>query len=85
LLRRSRNKKTHELSKKEKHGVHNQIMVFELGSEEYRVNNTAVERIIKLQAITRMPHATDFIEGVTNLCGKVLPVIDLRKRFGMDS
>jgi purine-binding chemotaxis protein CheW len=44
-----------------------------------------VESIVKMQAITRLPHAPDYIEGVTNLRGAVLPVIDLRKRFGMDT
>jgi purine-binding chemotaxis protein CheW len=62
----------------------NQIVVFELGSELFGVNIAAVESIIKVQTITRMPHAPDFVNGVTNLRGKVLPVIDLRQRFGME-
>jgi purine-binding chemotaxis protein CheW len=61
----------------------NQIVVFELGSELYGVNIAAVESIIKMQAITKLPHSPVFVEGVTNLRGKVLPVIDLRRRFGM--
>lgn len=60
-----------------------QVVVFELGSEEYAVNISTVESIIKMQAITKMPHAPSYIEGVTNLRGKVLPVVDLRRRFGM--
>ena len=36
-----------------------------------------------MQLITRLPHAPEFIEGVTNLRGKVLPVLDLRRRFGL--
>lgn len=60
-----------------------QVVVFELGSEEYAVNISSVESIIKMQAITKMPHAPSYIEGVTNLRGKVLPVVDLRRRFGM--
>jgi purine-binding chemotaxis protein CheW len=63
--------------------VENQIVVFELASEHYGVSIASVESIIKMQAITKMPHAPSFIEGVTNLRGKVLPVIDLRKRFGL--
>jgi purine-binding chemotaxis protein CheW len=62
----------------------NQIVVFELGSELFGVNIGSVESIIKIQAITKMPHSPDFVEGVTNLRGKVLPVIDLRKRFGLN-
>jgi purine-binding chemotaxis protein CheW len=61
----------------------NQIVVFELGAELFGVDIAAVESIIKIQPITRMPHAPQFVEGVTNLRGKVLPVIDLHQRFGM--
>jgi purine-binding chemotaxis protein CheW len=60
-----------------------QIVIFELGEEFFGVNIAAVESIIKMQTITRMPHAPRFVEGVTNLRGKVLPVIDLRKRFDL--
>ncbi len=63
--------------------MENQVVVFELGSEHFGVNIAVVQSIIKMQAITAMPHAPEFVEGVTNLRGKVLPVIDLRKRFGM--
>lgn len=63
--------------------MENQIVVFELNSEYYGVDIARVGSIIKRQAVTRMPHAPVFVEGVTNLRGKVLPVIDLRKRFGM--
>jgi purine-binding chemotaxis protein CheW len=60
-----------------------QIVVFELGAEHFGVEISRVESIIKMQAITRLPHTPDFIEGITNLRGKVLPVMDLRKRFGL--
>lgn len=60
-----------------------QLVVFDLAGEHYGVDIAAVEGIIKLQAITSVPHAPAFVEGVTNLRGKVLPVIDLRKRFGL--
>ena len=63
--------------------MENQIVIFELGQENFGVDIAAVESIIKMQAITRMPHAPAFVQGVTNLRGKVLPVIDLRSRFGM--
>lgn len=65
--------------------MENQIVVFELGAEFYGVDIATVESIIKMQAITKMPHAPHFVEGVTNLRGKVLPVIDARKRFAMDA
>jgi len=58
-----------------------QIVIFELASELFGLQIAAVESIIKLQAITQVPHTPEFVEGVTNLRGNVLPVIDLRKRF----
>ena len=61
-----------------------QLVIFELGGEKFGVNIAAVESIIKMQALTRVPHAPGFVEGVTNLRGTVLPVMDLRKRFGME-
>jgi purine-binding chemotaxis protein CheW len=60
-----------------------QLVIFELGEEKFGVNIAAVESIIKMQALTKVPHAPGFVEGVTNLRGVVLPVIDLRRRFGM--
>ena len=65
--------------------MENQIVVFELSAESFGVNIAVVESIIKMQPITRMPHAPSFVEGITNLRGKILPVIDLRKRFGLPS
>ncbi len=65
--------------------MENQIVVFELASEHFGVNIAAVESIIKMQEITKMPRSPRFVEGVTNLRGKVLPVVDLRKRFGLPS
>lgn len=63
--------------------MENQIVIFELGTEHFGVDIARVESIIKMQPITKLPHASNFVEGVTNLRGKVLPVIDLRKRFGL--
>lgn len=63
--------------------MENQLVVFELADESYAVDIAAVEGIIKMQAITRLPHAPEFVDGITNLRGAVIPVIDLRKRFGL--
>lgn len=60
-----------------------QLVIFNLGSESFGVEISAVESIIKMQAITSVPQAPAFIEGVTNLRGRVLPVLDLRKRLGL--
>jgi purine-binding chemotaxis protein CheW len=62
-----------------------QLVVFELSNEQFGVIISAVESIIKIQPITRVPHTPVYIEGVTNLRGKVVPVVDLRKRFGMEA
>lgn len=60
-----------------------QLVVFELANEHYGVDIAAVESIIKMQPITAVPQAPAFVEGITNLRGNVLPVMDLRKRFGL--
>lgn len=60
-----------------------QLVTFCLGEEEFGVNILIVSEIIRLVQITVVPHAPPFIEGVINLRGRVLPVIGLRKRFGM--
>jgi len=60
-----------------------QFVVFKLGNEEYGVNIHQVKTIERLMEITRVPQAPDFVEGVVNLRGEVVPVIDLRKRFGL--
>jgi purine-binding chemotaxis protein CheW len=62
--------------------MENQIVIFELGPEFFGVDIATVQSIIKIQPITKLPHTPEFVEGVTNLRGKVLPVIDLRRRFG---
>ena len=54
---------------------------FSVGSEEFCVDILKVQEIIRMVAITAMPNAPDYVEGVINLRGKVIPVIDFRKRF----
>jgi purine-binding chemotaxis protein CheW len=60
-----------------------QIVVLELANEHYGVDIASVESIIKLQPVTSIPQMPSFVGGVTNLRGTVLPVINLRKRFGL--
>jgi purine-binding chemotaxis protein CheW len=60
-----------------------QLVVFELSDERYGVDIASVDSIIRLQPVVGVPHAPTFVEGVTRLRGTVLPVIDLRKRFGL--
>lgn len=63
--------------------MENQLVVFKLANEHYGVDIAVVEGIIKMQTITSVPHAPRFVEGVTNLRGTVLPVVDMRRRFGL--
>ncbi len=58
-----------------------QLVVFDLASEHYGVDITHVREIMRMQTVTRVPGVIDCMEGVINLRGKVLPVLDLRKRL----
>ena len=60
-----------------------QLVTFNLDNEEFGLRITDVQEINRLGEITQLPKAPSFVEGVTNLRGDVVPVIDLRKRFNM--
>lgn len=60
------------------------FMTFKLAEEEYGLEILRVREIIGLMAITRVPRTKDFVRGVINLRGKVIPVVDLRTKFNMD-
>jgi purine-binding chemotaxis protein CheW len=60
-----------------------QLVVFELSGESYGVEIGAVNTIIRMQPITHVPRAPEFVKGVINLRGSIVPVIDLRTRFGL--
>ena len=60
-----------------------QVVAFKLRDEEYGVSILNVQEIRNMTDITRVPFAADFIKGVINLRGSVLPVIDLKKRLGL--
>lgn len=60
-----------------------QLIVFELGTSLYGIPIEKVSEINRIEHITVLPKAPKFVEGVINLRGNVVPVIDLRKRFGM--
>ena len=59
-----------------------QVVGFRIGNETYGVRIGAVREIVRVPEITAVPNAPDVIEGVINLRGKIIPVMDLRKRFG---
>lgn len=58
-------------------------LTFSLGGEEYGIGILKVKEIIGMMRITPVPQTPDFVKGVINLRGKVIPVIDLRLRFSM--
>jgi len=60
-----------------------QLVSFVVENEEFGVDILKVQEIIRTVDITRVPKSPDFVEGVINLRGKIVPVIDLRKRFGI--
>ena len=59
-----------------------QVVGFRIGTETYGVRIGSVREIVRVPEITSVPSAPDLIEGVINLRGKIIPVMDLRKRFG---
>ena len=60
-----------------------QLVVFKLAKEEYGVSILQVQEIKRMTEITRVPHTPDYIKGVINLRGSVLPVIDLKRRLNL--
>ncbi|MFH0880011.1 MAG: chemotaxis protein CheW [Lentisphaerota bacterium] len=60
-------------------------LTFKLAGEEYGLEILKVQEIIKMMSITKVPRTPDFVRGVINLRGKVIPVMDLRRKFSMSS
>ncbi|MEW6624323.1 MAG: chemotaxis protein CheW [Bacillota bacterium] len=60
-----------------------QLVILELSREIYGVEISTVREIIRMQPITHVPKTPNFVEGVINLRGKIIPVIDLHKRFDL--
>ncbi|MDR3592702.1 MAG: chemotaxis protein CheW [Negativicutes bacterium] len=60
-----------------------QLVVFRLAKEEYGLPITKVQEINRLVPITKLPQTPSFMEGIINLRGRIIPIIDLRKRFGL--
>lgn len=61
-----------------------QFMTFQVGKEFYGISISYVNEIIMMQPITSVPEVKDYIKGLINLRGKIIPVIDVRIRFKMD-
>ncbi|MGB2696105.1 MAG: chemotaxis protein CheW [Dehalococcoidia bacterium] len=64
-------------------GAERQLVVFDLAREAFGIGIEHVREIIRLETITHVPNAPAHVEGVINLRGKVIPVVDLRRRLGL--
>lgn len=64
-------------------GGERQVVALHLGDEVYGVDIACIHTVITPQAITSVPRAPDYVRGVMNLRGRILPVLDLRTRFGL--
>jgi purine-binding chemotaxis protein CheW len=62
-----------------------QLVTFEVAGEEFAVDILAVQEINRMLDLTRVPQSPPEVEGVINLRGKIIPVLDLRRKFGMAS
>lgn len=60
------------------------LVTFRLGNGEYAIDIMQAKEIIKMEKITLIPNAPDFVEGVINLRGNIIPIIDLKKRFNLE-
>jgi purine-binding chemotaxis protein CheW len=72
-----------ETEQKNETGELLQLVSFKIGKEEYGVDILNVQEINKMTQITKVPNAPEFVEGVINLRGRVIPVIDLRTRLNL--
>jgi len=61
-----------------------QLVSFMIGKEEYGVDILLVQEIIRMLQVTKVPNAPDFVDGVINLRGRIIPVIDLRCKLGIE-
>lgn len=68
-------------NEKELGNMEDQLVVFQLAEQTYGIDIASVFEIIRMETITKVPRTPDFVEGVINLRGRIIPVIDLCKRF----
>lgn len=61
-----------------------QLISFMIGKEEYGLEILTVKEVIRIREITRIPKAPVFVKGIINLRGDVIPIIDLREKFGLE-
>ncbi len=61
-----------------------QLVTFRLGNEEFGIDIQKVQEINRMIDITKVPNAPDYVEGIVNLRGKIIPIVSLRTRLGFD-
>jgi len=74
-----------DVSRQEAGGTLLQLVTFNIGDEEFGVDILRVQEIIRTMDITHVPRSPEFVEGVINLRGKVIPIVNLRRRFGLEA
>ncbi len=67
------------------HDVGGKYLTFELAGEDYGLGILTVREILKIMEITSVPRMPSYVKGVVNLRGKVIPVVDLRSKFGIEA
>jgi purine-binding chemotaxis protein CheW len=77
--------KTTAAAEKPAAGTSEQYLTFMLAGEEYGVDILRVQEIKGWDKVTRIPHTPEYVLGVINLRGAVVPILDLRRRFGLDA
>ena len=70
---------------KSMHEREGKYLTFSMADEEYGIGILKIKEIIGMMPITTVPQTPEFVKGVINLRGKVIPIVDLRARFGMDT
>lgn len=71
------------MAQQEQRDTLTQLVVFQLGHELYAADIAVVREVGPLQRVTPVPRTPRYVEGVTNLRGRVIPVVDLRRRLGL--
>jgi len=76
---------SNETSRKDTEGREGKYLTFSMLNEEYGISILKIKEIIGMMHVTSVPQTPEFVKGVINLRGKVIPVVDLRLRFDMDA
>ena len=72
-----------KLTAEEEDTQKDKYLTFRLGEEIYGIDISVVIEIIGIQPITSVPEVPDYVQGIINLRGKIIPVVDIRTKFGM--